>query len=355
MESSQNRNEKEQETDKPADSDSEESGRSGEGEDDRMIKKSMVNELSSSAGNSLSEHRTTSETMIKKTPYVKYCHLCDFKTIDTTDPAAYLGAVADLDSHMARMHPEAKDDEQDGAGTEEFDRATQLRKVPSGQDDHLSNLLSVRFYREPLSWKHSQLGLRKVQTPFCTVVDQSPIGLQVTNRKVLAALHNRADRSLQLIQLSDKNLRMSVSEQKNSLGFDKETGGKLVSSKGFVRFKDVGDAVKAVLNYSDLMRHFHPLDTGPRALFRVFFERFLRGEIPSVEWVKDFFKKIYWDLAGRASRNEVPLKNEEIVVHLFPIGNSLLTYILRSNGKPRLSCPKDRVVVTPAVFERSRT
>ena len=73
------------------------------------------------------------------------------------------------------------------------------------------------------------------------------------------------------------------------------------------------EAIKAVFNYSELNRYFHPLDSGPQVLFKVLFEKYVEG-LASSEPIVKFFTSIQWELANRASKKELPYKYEELLI-----------------------------------------
>ena len=248
--------------------------------------------------------------------YVKTCRRCSWSTIPTSDPLAYSGAVADYESHLREDHPELKDTGDAGSRSKENDeykRATQLRKVETTQDDAFSNLCEARFWRTPLSWRNTQLQLPMEQLPLCTVGDFEPLGLEVNNRKLLSDLHNRSCRSLKLKYFSDQNLKIVPAQQDTLVGFERGAGGKMYTAKAYKELNGVKDAIKAVHNYMELNRYFHPLDSGPQVLYRVLFEKFVEGLVSPDPIVK-FFTSIQWELANRASKKELPYKYEELLI-----------------------------------------
>jgi len=248
--------------------------------------------------------------------YVKSCKKCSWTTIPTSDPLAYPGAVADYESHLREDHPESKDSGDSSSKskeTEEYKRATTLRKAEIVQDDAFSNSCEARFWRAPLSWRITQLQLPMEQLPLCTVGDFEPLGLEVNNRKLLSDLHNRGCRSLKLKHFSDQNLKIVPSQQDTLVGFERGTGGKLYTAKEYKELSGVKEAIKAVFNYSELNRYFHPLDSGPQVLFKVLFEKYVEG-LASSEPIVKFFTSIQWELANRASKKELPYKYEELLI-----------------------------------------
>ena len=74
--------------------------------------------------------------------FQKECSKCTWKSIASTDPGAYMGAVADLELHIKSVHSESKASPNSAA--EEYAIATRLRDIPASQDDALTNLSVVR-------------------------------------------------------------------------------------------------------------------------------------------------------------------------------------------------------------------
>ena len=114
--------------------------------------------------------------------YTKKCDKCTWQSIDTTDPSAYSGAVADYKLHMELAHGDTKNNGESSSRceeSEEYRKATELVDVPATQDDCHLNLCPFRFWRAPLSWKSRQLRLPVEQSPVCTVGDYEAYGMEV--------------------------------------------------------------------------------------------------------------------------------------------------------------------------------
>ena len=204
--------------------------------------------------------------------YVKRCEKCEWSSIATYDSRAYDGAVRDYDSHMREAHTESNDQGDSSSrskDTEEFSLATKPRKVEACEDDGLANLCKARFFRFPFSWKSCQLSMPIQQKPTCTVVDMEALGIQVNNKALLKDLHDRGFKTFKLKNFTDANLTMVPNSQDMVLGFEKGASGRLFTSKAWKEISGVKDAIKAALNYMQLSRHFHPLDSGPQVLYKV--------------------------------------------------------------------------------------
>ena len=70
----------------------------------------------------------------------------------------------------------------------------------------------------------------------CTYGDFEPYGLEVNNRGLLRDLHNRATKSHRLKVFSDRNMKVTPSQQENLVAFDKGTSGNLITKK---EWKDI--------------------------------------------------------------------------------------------------------------------
>jgi hypothetical protein len=278
--------------------------------------------------------------------YTKKCEKCSWESVATTDPKAYQGAVADLELHMKFSHADQKEDRSSSycKESEEYRRATQMVDVPATQDDCHLNLSPVRFFRAPLSWKNSQLQLPVEQLPVCTYGDFEPYGLEVNNRGLLRDLHNRATKSHRLKVFSDRNMKVTPSQQENLVAFDKGTSGNLITKKEWKDILNEKEAIKAAHNYMELCRAIHPLDSGPQILFKVMLEKFLGGGT-SAKQLEDFFSSVTWELANRAAKSELPYKHAELMLkwdqlyrysstpQVTPVGGALLDRQLRESLK----------------------
>jgi hypothetical protein len=76
-------------------------------------------------------------------------------------------------------------------------------------------------------------------------------------------------KTFKLKNFTDANLTMVPNSQDMVLGFEKGASGRLFTSKAWKEISGVKDAIKAALNYMQLSRHFHPLDSGPQVLYKV--------------------------------------------------------------------------------------
>ena len=261
--------------------------------------------------------------------YTKKCEMCSWESISTTDPKAYPGTVADLDLHMKYAHGNNREVSSAACKeSEEYRRATQLVDFPATQDDCHLNLSPIRFLRAPLSWRNSQLQLPVEQSPVCTYGDYEAYGIEVNNRGLLKDLHNRATKSLRLKIFSDKNMKVTPSQQENLVAFDKSVSGNLITTKEWKELQSEKEAIKAVHNYMELCRAIHPLDSGPQILFKVMLEKFLSGST-SAKQLEDFFSSVTWELANRAAKKELPYKHAELMLKWDQMyrysSNSLLT------------------------------
>ena len=247
--------------------------------------------------------------------YTKKCDRCSWESVATTDPKAYQGAVADLELHMKFAHTDQKEDRASSncKESEEYRRATQLVDLPATQDDCHLNLSPVRFMRAPLSWKNSQLQLPVEQKPVCTVGDYEPYGIEINNRGLIKDLHNRGTKSYRLKVFSDKNMKVTPSQQENLVAFDKGSSGNLITTKEWKELANEKEAVKAAHNYMELSRAIHPLDSGPQILFKVMLEKFLAGGTTAKQ-LEDFFSSVTWELANRAAKSELPYKHAELML-----------------------------------------
>ena len=246
--------------------------------------------------------------------YTKQCEVCSWQSISTTDPQAYQGAVADLELHMKYAHAEQKEYKSASCKeTEEYKRATQLVDIPATQDDCHLNLSPVRFMRAPLSWKNCQLQLPVEQLPVCTYGDYEAYGIEVNNRGLLKDLHNRATKSHRLKMFSDKNMKITPSQQENLVAFDKGVSGNLITTKEWKELASAKEAIKAAMNFMELCRAIHPLDSGPQILFKVMLEKFLEG-CATAKQLEDFFSSVTWELANRAAKRELPYKHAELML-----------------------------------------
>ena len=250
------------------------------------------------------------------TVYIKKCSKCSWESIATTDPKAYQGAVADLELHMKHAHADQKEDRFSShinKESEEYRRATQLVDVPATQDDCHLNLSPVRFFRAPLSWKNSQLQLPVEQQPVCTYGDYEPYGIEINNRGLLKDLHNRAIKNHRLKVFSDRNMKVTPSQQENLVAFDKGSSGNLITTKEWKELLNEKEALKAAHNYMELCRAIHPLDSGPQILFKTMLEKYLAGGT-SAKQLEDFFSSVTWELANRAAKSELPYKHAELML-----------------------------------------
>ena len=243
--------------------------------------------------------------------FQKVCSKCSWRSIASTDPGAYMGAVADLELHIKEAHGDAKNSS--NSASEEYAKATCLRDVPATQDDALNNLSVVRYWSHPLSWRNSQLNLPRVQSPICTVGDYDPLGLEANNRSLLKDLHDRTNKKLTLKHFSDKNLKMIPSQQENLIAFEKGSSGNLMTRKEWKELTNEKEAIKASHNYMELCRSIHPLDSGPQILHKVMLEKFLAGGTTSAQ-LESFFSSVTWELANRAAKSEVPYKHAELLL-----------------------------------------
>ena len=247
--------------------------------------------------------------------YVMKCQKCDWSSIPTHDANAYAGAVSHYDSHMREFHPVPKSNAETPSGSkdsEEFRAATKPRKVEECEDDGVVNLCKARFFRSPLSWKNSQLSLPLEQVPVCTVGDYEPFGIEVNNRSLLKDLHKRDNKNLKLKHFTDTNLTMVPTMQDTVLGFERGQNGRLFTSKAWKEIANTRDAMKAALNYMELCRSIHPLDSGPQILFKVMFEKYMLG-VATPTNLASFFGTVTWELANRAARSELPYRHQELM------------------------------------------
>ena len=207
--------------------------------------------------------------------YQKSCIKCDWQSIGSHNPAAYAGAVSDYESHKKEAHPEGREDTSEFSkySKESFDyiEATKLRDVEACKDDGVSNLAPARFYRAPYDWKKSQLAIPLEQTPICTVGDFEPFGIIINNRRLIRDCHSRGCKSHKLRDFSDANLRTVPSHQDTVVGLERGSSGSFITKKAYKELNGIREAIKAALNYMDLMRQLHPLDSGPQILFKVRF------------------------------------------------------------------------------------
>lgn len=246
--------------------------------------------------------------------YTKRCEMCSWESVATTDPKAYQGAVADLDLHMKYSHAEQKESKSISCReTEEYRRATRLVDIPATQDDCHLNLSPVRFMRAPLSWKNSQLQLPVEQLPVCTYGDYEAYGIEVNNRGLLKDLHNRATKGHRLKLFSDRNMKITPSQQENLVAFDKGVSGNLITTKEWKELQSEKEAIKAAHNFMEICRAIHPLDSGPQILFKVMLEKFLGGST-SAKQLEDFFSSVTWELGNRAAKKELPYKHAELML-----------------------------------------
>lgn len=263
--------------------------------------------------------------------YVKKCSKCEWSSIPTYDGNAYSGAVSDYDSHMKESHPDPKTNEDTPSrskDSEEFIAATKPRKVEECEDDGVVNFCKARFFRSPLSWKNSQLSLPLEQLPVCTVGDYEPFGIEVNNRPLLKGLHKRDNKDLKLKHFTDANLTLVPNMQDTVLGFERGQSGRLFTSKAWKDIANTRDAMKAALNYMELCRSIHPLDSGPQILFKVcankylvitnnhnmqvMFEKYMLG-VATPANLASFFGSVTWELANRAARSELPYRHQELM------------------------------------------
>ena len=142
--------------------------------------------------------------------------------------------------------------------------------------------------------------------------DFEPFGIEVNNRPLLRDLHNRGHKSLKLKSFTDANLTVVPNMQDNVLGFEKGNNGRLFTSKAWKEISSTKDAIKAALNYMELYRSIHPLDSGPQILFKVMFEKYIAGVATQAN-LASFFGSVTWELANRAARSELPYRYQELV------------------------------------------
>ena len=280
------------------------------------------------------------------TVYTKKCEKCSWESIATTDPKAYQGAVADLELHMKYSHTEQKEDKSSSycKESEEYRKATQLVDIPATQDNCHLNLSPVRFFRAPLSWKNSQLQLPVEQLRVCTYGDFEPFGIEINNRGLLKDLHNRATKNYRLKVFSDRNMKVTPSQQENLVAFDKGSSGNLITTKEWKELLNEKEAIKACHNYMELCRAIHPLDSGPQILFKTMLEKYLGGGT-SAKQLEDFFSSVTWELANRAAKSELPYKHAELMLkwdqlyrystipQVLPVGGPLVDKQLRDYMK----------------------
>ena len=269
--------------------------------------------------------------------FQKECSKCPWRSIASTDPGAYTGAVADLELHIKEAHSEIKNTA--SSASEEYANATRLRDVPATQDDALNNLSVVRYWSVPLSWRNSQLNLPRVQSPLCTVGDYDPLGLEANNRSLLKDLHDRTKKKLSLKHFSDKNLKLIPSQQENLIAFEKGSSGNLMTRKEWKELTNEKEAIKACHNYMELCRSIHPLDSGPQILYKVMLEKFLAGGTTAAQ-LESFFASVTWELANRAAKSEVPYKHAELLLKW----DQMYRNTFHSYGQPSLEKQVEDIV-----------
>ena len=251
------------------------------------------------------------------TVYQKLCKKCSWKSLASLDPRAYVGAVADYELHVKENHSDPKETGEfstNNKDCEEFERATQMREVTCVKDDCNLNLCEARYWREPLSWINCQLNLPAEQRPICSVGDYEPYGLEINNKALIRGLHSRTNKNTtKLKYYSNSNLKVIPSQQENLIAFDKSNSGQLLTTKEWKELNSVNEAIQSSHNYMEIMRSIHPLDSGPRILHKVMFEKFVAGGTDAKQ-LEEFFNSVTWELANRAAKSQLPYRHAELLL-----------------------------------------
>ena len=231
---------------------------------------------------------------------------CTYKTLRSTDPAAYQWIVADMESHMKIKHAQsgAKDTADNNAARRSYIEATKPRTVPEGIDNRCSMLHAWRTQPGPLDHTVAVKMQPIVQSPMYCFPDFTPMGVRVANEKTMEALHDRSNHANSNLQrFSSTNLSMKKDELK-----------RIAEGENFVAMESIGEAVLAVDNFHFISKWIHPQDWGTKSIQRLILEKYTKQQISDVSEVTDFFTVAVTENCNRAHRKEKPLTFDELSI-----------------------------------------
>ena len=241
--------------------------------------------------------------------YFKTCDFCSYTSIKSTDPVAYTGMVADVADHIARHHS-GKRQEGTNEAAHAYAEATKTVEVPAGLDNRSSIIHVARTYPGILDPFEGARATPLEQEGVYCHPDMWHVGIRLVDPRPIRLLHNRANTSLKLQQLSPHNLATKSDELKKFVTIN---AGTFVEGESFDNFKNIGECVLSFNNYAYLSKWIHPMDYGPYAIFHLILEKYVNGLIPSVKTLLGFFKVVQSDNANRALRQQLPLTYEELL------------------------------------------
>ena len=245
--------------------------------------------------------------------YQMFCRICEWKSLSSTDPAAIVGLVAELEFHMKDCHPPSNNTAATAAVVvsaerEEFMNATRPRLIPEAHDDRNNVFSEGRHIPGSVNWKNCSRGTPIEQTPVLTRIDLSHIGVPTNDTKIIGAAHNRASgKTNKLDRFSDVNMKNDEVRKKFLL-----LNGEMTEGEDFVQETKTHVLIMACLNYYEIMRYLFPTDIGPQALFRVILEKSLLDRRTTPEVIKSFFQAMVEENARRVCRAELPLTYDDV-------------------------------------------
>ena len=122
------------------------------------------------------------------------------------------------------------------------------------------------------------------------------VGIDIANEKTVQKSHNRGCKILKLPWFSPQNLSKSEAEQRRQMSLQ---GGALIEGKECKDLKNVADGMLSLHSWMELMKHLHPMDFGPSALFRLMLEKYVSGQIKTVGQILRMFITVQSDNASR--------------------------------------------------------
>ena len=148
------------------------------------------------------------------------------------------------------------------------------------------------------------------------------IGVNVKDSKIIKSICNRAsDRNDKLDKFSDKNIKKDKPKNLLSLNDDFE----FVQGENFKKRQELKELRRAGWNYVQLMRHHHPFDVGPIAMYTVLLDRMDDAGVTDT-LVRQYFADTVNENAARACRSQKPMTHPECL--------SLWTSLYPIHGKP---------------------
>ena len=209
---------------------------------------------------STSSRNTANQPPVKPRMYSASCRKCDYKTMESDDPRALEGLVAQL-----RLHHDLEHNGND-LELDEHKKLTAPVQVEAGVDNRETVLHQGRYLGAPLNWEIAYLGCPLSSEPVNKRIDLIHEGVTVHNTWILEKCHNRGCRTLKLDHFSEENLKIARADQPRIQEWS--TKGHFVEGKGYEEVQKIQEAVKAAQNASAIWVHVHRYDPSMTALAR---------------------------------------------------------------------------------------